>query len=170
MSTIANSSRPPIPARAREPLVQRPLPKGIVAIAQTQQAQTEAASESAPQGTLIVGRDIQVKGQIDECQTLIVEGRVEASLRANRLEVRKGGIFVGAADVDLAEVAGTFDGTLRVAEELRIGANGRAQGDIYYGRLAIDAGGVIAGTVGTVEDLQGRDCSAESERLAETGS
>lgn len=170
MSTIAHSSRPPIPARAREPLVQRPLPKGIVAIAQTQQAQTETASENAPQGTLIVGRDIQVKGQIDECQTLIVEGRVEASLRAKRLEVRRGGTFLGAAEVEQAVVAGTFDGTLHVAEELRIGANGRAQGEIFYGRIAIDTGGVIAGTVGTVEDLQERAGSSENERLAETGS
>ncbi len=170
MSTITNQSRPPIPARAREPLGQRPLPKGIVAIAQPQQAQTEPASGGAPQGTLIVGRDIQVKGQIDECQTLIVEGRVEASLRAKRLEVRKGGTFVGSAEVEQADVAGTFDGTLHAVEELRIGANGRAQGEICYGRLSIETGGVIAGTVGTAADMQERENSGDSERFAETGS
>jgi cytoskeletal protein CcmA (bactofilin family) len=126
--------------------------------------------ENASQGTLIVGRDIQVKGQIDECQTLIVEGRVEASVRAKRLEVRKGGTFVGAAEVEQAEVAGTFDGTLHVSAELRIGTNGRAQGEIYYGRLAIETGGVIAGTVGTAADLRERAGSAENQRLAETGS
>ena len=170
MSTITNSSRPPIPARTREPIGQRPLPKGIMAIAQTQPAQPEPALDSASQGTLIVGRDIQVKGQIEECQTLIVEGRVEASLRAKRLEVRKGGTFVGAAEVEQAEVAGTFDGTLHAAAELRIGANGRAQGEICYGRLAIETGGVIAGTVGTAADMRERAGAAGSARLAETGS
>src|SRR3546814_11376788 len=44
--------------------------------------------ESHSEGTLIVGEGIQVKGEIQSCTTLIVEGKVEASLEAVELAAR----------------------------------------------------------------------------------
>ena len=38
--------------------------------------------EAAPSGTLLVGQAIKVKGQIESCQYLVVEGRVEAGIAA----------------------------------------------------------------------------------------
>ena len=41
--------------------------------------------------TLIVGRNIRLKGEISACQRLIVEGRVEASMHSGTIEIAEGG-------------------------------------------------------------------------------
>ena len=171
MTTFTQPTRPPIPARPREVTGNRPLPKGIVGLAQAQQAQASAASlESAPEGTLIVGRDIHVKGEIEDCRVLVVEGRVEASTKAERLEVRRGGAFFGGAEVARAEIAGTFEGKMTAAESLEIGAGGRVRGEIRYARITIEAGGEIAGDVGTAADAAKEEAEAARPSLADTGS
>jgi cytoskeletal protein CcmA (bactofilin family) len=167
MSTTIQPPRPPIPSRPREPIGNRPLPKGIVAVAHSQPAPGPAVPDRAPEGTLIVGRDIQVKGQIDDCRALVVEGRVEATLKTDRLEVRKGGIFVGSAEVGHARIAGTFEGDLNVTGQLDVAAGGLVRGETCYTRITIEAGGAIVGTVGRAGDAENQ---SQRPSLAETGS
>ncbi len=126
---------------------QRPLPAGVVGLSQIARGLRSERREATPRGTLIIGRDIQVKGEIASCQSLIVEGRVEASLAAEALQVLNGGRFKGSAEVERANIAGTFEGTLTVRGELVIKASGRAAGTIRYQRIRIEAGGEIAGEV-----------------------
>ncbi len=128
---------------------QRPLPVGVVGLSQIERDPRSARREATPSGTLIIGRDIQVKGEIESCQSLIVEGRVEASLAAETLHVLNGGLFKGSAEVERADIAGTFEGQLTVRGQLSIKANGRASGRIRYARINIEAGGEIAGEVAT---------------------
>ena len=167
MSTLNKSTRPPIPNRPREPIGNRPLPKGIVAIGQNQPSASSAAPESVPEGTLIVGRDIQVKGQIDECRALIVEGRVEATLKTDRLEIRIGGTLAGLAEVEHAVIAGIFEGNLSVSGQLDLAATGQVRGETRYARIAIEAGGVIVGSVDRIGEVQE---GGQSPSLASTGS
>jgi len=169
MSTITHPPRPPIPARPREMTGQRPLPRGIVGLVKNQQSQPSAALEKAAEGTLIVGRDIQVKGRLEDCQVLVVEGRVEAAVKAQRLEVRKGGTFVGAAEVDQADVSGHFDGTLTAAKNLNIASSGRVRGEICYARIAIEAGGEISGNVGTAAEAAKEQETSKRPSLTGTG-
>ncbi len=126
---------------------QRPLPAGVVGLSQIARGLRSERREATPSGTLIIGRDIQVKGEIKSCQSLIVEGRVEASLAAEALHVLNGGLFKGSAEVERADIAGTFEGTLTVRGQLSIKANGRVSGRIRYARINIEAGGEIAGEV-----------------------
>ncbi len=126
---------------------QRPLPAGVVGLSQIARGLRSERREATPSGTLIIGRDIQVKGEIASCQSLIVEGRVEASLAAESLQVLNGGRFKGSAEVERADIAGTFEGTLTVRGQLSIKANGRASGRIRYASIRIEAGGEIAGEV-----------------------
>ncbi len=128
---------------------QRPLPAGVVGLSQIERGLRSERREATPSGTLIIGRDIQVKGEIESCQSLIVEGRVEASLAAEALQVLNGGLFKGSAEVERADIAGTFEGKLTVRGQLSIKANGRASGRIRYARINIEAGGEIAGEVAT---------------------
>lgn len=167
MKTVTQTPRQPIPSRPREPIGNRPLPKGIVAVGQSQPLPGPAALDSAPEGTLIVGRDIHVKGQIDDCRALIVEGRVEATLKTDRLEVRKGGTFLGAAETGHAMIAGTFEGTLNVTGQLDVAASGLVRGETSYDRIAIEAGGAIVGTVGRAGDAEDQN---QRPSLADTGS
>ena len=136
-----------MPARAPEMGAQRPLPAGVVGLSHLDRGRKADRNDAAPSGTLLVGQGIQVKGEIESCRTLVVEGRVEASLAASKLEVLKDGLFRGTAEVDKAEIAGTFDGTLTVRDRLTIKASGRASGTIRYGKISVEAGGEITGDV-----------------------
>jgi len=106
-----------------------------------------APSEPATEGTLLVGEGIQVKGEIQSCKTLIVEGRVEASLEAGELTVRRGGVYDGTATVDNATVGGDFSGDLTVNGLLTVEAGGRVGGKLRYRELRIEQGGRLSGDV-----------------------
>ncbi len=140
---------------------QRSLPSGVVGLTHPDRTPRQERREATPSGTLLVGRAIKVKGQIEACQNLVVEGRVEAELTAQSLTVLNGGLFKGSAEVDKAEIAGHFEGTLTVHGPLSIKSGGRASGRIRYERITIDSGGEIVGDV-TI----GAEAEAEAEAAA----
>ncbi len=110
-------------------------------------------------GKLTVGPNIRLKGaSIEDCDTLFVEGQVEASMDSRLIQIAEPGVFLGAAAVDEAEIHGRFEGDLTVRERLVIHKTGRVRGTIRYGRLDIEEGGEIAGDVAAV---QGRDETAD---------
>jgi cytoskeletal protein CcmA (bactofilin family) len=97
---------------------------------------------------LIVGRDIVLTGEIKACDRLVVEGRVEAALADIRtLEVAPSGVLKGAAQVDTADIAGSYEGDLTVQRSLRIRSTGRVHGQVRYGSIEIERGGRIGGQV-----------------------
>lgn len=111
-----------------------------------------AAESSAPQreggSKLTVGPNIKLKGvEITDCDTLFVEGLVEATMDARLMEIAEPGSFKGSAEIDLAEIRGQFDGDLTVREKLVIYATGRVTGKIRYGKLVIEEGGQISGDI-----------------------
>lgn len=112
------------------------------------QARDEAASHG--DGDLVVGEGIYLSGEIRSCRTLVVQGTVEAHVPSRALRVGEGGRFGGSAEVEEAEIAGQFEGTLTVSGKLTITETGRLQGTVRYGELAIAPGGRIAGDVDVV--------------------
>lgn len=95
---------------------------------------------------LIVGRDIELTGSIAACDTLVVEGRVDSTLSgASVIDVAAGGTFHGTAEVDHAEIAGTFEGDLTVNKKLSLARTGRIIGTVRYATLEVEAGGQIQG-------------------------
>lgn len=116
---------------------------------------------------LTVGREICLAGEISSCDTLIVEGEVRAALTGCRsLEIAKQGIFNGAAEVDIADIAGVFDGDLTVRQRLVIHGTGRATGTIRYGELEIERGGLIVGTTDVLGDVKPGEARPEAENKA----
>ena len=105
-----------------------------------------------PAGRLTVGPDIRLKSAaIEDCDTLYVEGRVEASMDSRVLQIEQSGVFVGAAKIDEAEIHGRFEGDLTARERLVIHKTGRVTGTIRYGRLSIEEGGEVAGDVAAAD-------------------
>ena len=104
---------------------------------------------------LIVGPDIKLKGaEITDCDTLVVEGRVEAAMESRVLQIAEIGVFVGTAAVDAAEIRGHFDGELTVRKQCVIRATGRVSGKIRYGKLSIEEGGELSGDIGAIGPTQ----------------
>ena len=105
---------------------------------------TPAASATTPEGgsKLTVGPNIKLKGvEITDCDTLVVEGTVEATMDSRVIQIAKEGAFHGTAQIDVAEIHGLFDGTLTVREKLVIHSGGKVSGKIRYGKVVIEEGG-----------------------------
>ena len=102
--------------------------------------------ESDPK-RLTVGRETTISGgTVLDCERLTVEGTVEASMPDGRLlEIVKGGNFNGTVTVDSADIAGSFEGELKVKKRLFIRASGRVSGTVRYGQLEVERGGRIEG-------------------------
>lgn len=109
-------------------------------------AGNETAAEPVGMRKLIVGREISLSGDITACDILVVEGNIEATLRDGRhLEITEAGHFKGSVEIDEADIAGKFEGTLVVRGRLKIRATGQIEGTVSYGELEVEAGGRIIG-------------------------
>jgi cytoskeletal protein CcmA (bactofilin family) len=112
---------------------------------------TPQATKSAPNdegSKLIVGPNIKLKGsEITDCEILVVEGRVEASMKSRDIRIAEGGVFSGKAEIDVAEVRGTFEGELTARKRLVIYATGKVTGVIRYGEMLVEEGGTLSGDV-----------------------
>lgn len=107
---------------------------------------------------LIVGPDIKLKGaEITDCDTLVVEGRVEASMDSRAIQIAEQGVFVGTAGVDVAEIRGCFEGELTVRKQLVIRSTGRISGKIRYGKVSIEEGGELSGDIASLGSSAGAD-------------
>jgi cytoskeletal protein CcmA (bactofilin family) len=97
---------------------------------------------------LTVGPNIKLKGvEITDCDTLVVEGTVEATMDSRVMHITEIGAFKGSADIDYAEIHGEFTGNLTVREKLVIYSTGRVSGKIRYGKVVIQEGGQLMGDI-----------------------
>lgn len=97
---------------------------------------------------LTVGPNIKLKGvEITDCDTLVVEGLVEATMDSRLMQIAEQGAFKGSAEIDIAEIRGVFDGSLTVREKLVIHSTGKVTGKIRYGKIVIEEGGQISGEI-----------------------
>jgi cytoskeletal protein CcmA (bactofilin family) len=101
-----------------------------------------------PGSKLFVGVNIKLKGvEISDCDVLVVEGQVEATVYSKGLQIAKPGTLKGTAAIDVAEVFGEFSGELTVRTRLVIHGTGRVSGTIRYGKLIVAEGGELSGDV-----------------------
>ncbi len=109
---------------------------------------SESKGEPTGGSRLIVGPDVKLKGaEILDCDTLVVEGRVEATMDSRVIQIAEHGAFNGKVSIDVAEIHGCFEGELTVRKQLLIHATGRVTGKIRYGKILIDEGGQLSGDV-----------------------
>lgn len=138
-----------------------------------QQNAAKSVSEAAPStGTakeggskLTVGPNIKLKGvEITDCDTLVVEGLVEATMDSRVIQIAEQGAFKGSAEIDVAEIRGEFDGNLTVRQKLVIYSTGKVTGIIRYGKLVIEEGGQLSGEI-----LFGALAAAKPASVPKTG-
>ena len=99
-------------------------------------------------GTLVVGPQIVLSGEVKSCIRLVVEGTIKANIRECRdIAIAEGGLFHGSAAVQSAEISGRFEGELTVTGRLLIRAPGLVSGTVRYKEIEIERGGRIAGDV-----------------------
>jgi cytoskeletal protein CcmA (bactofilin family) len=108
---------------------------------------------TAERRTLVVGRGISLQGTVSEAERLVVEGTVESQMiQATELSISDAGVFRGEVQVEDAEIAGTFDGTLTARGQLVIRATGRVIGVARCRRLMVEDGGQVSGKMEMLGD------------------
>lgn len=139
---ISNPHLNPIQAGARPAQAEPPKPEA---------APSPARTVEGKGSKLIVGPDIKLKGaEITDCDTLVVEGRVEAAMDSRVIQISEQGVFCGTVGIDIAEIHGRFEGDLTARKQLVIHATGKVTGKIRYGKLAIEEGGELSGDIGAL--------------------
>lgn len=103
-------------------------------------------TETVDRRTLVVGKGISLQGTVTEAEKLVIEGTMESQLlQAQELVISHSGVFKGEVQVEDAEIAGVFDGTLTVNGSLIIRATGRVIGVARSRRLSVEDGGQLSG-------------------------
>lgn len=106
------------------------------------------SSDGVMGARLIVGPEVKLRGaEILDCDTLVVEGRVEATMDSRVIRIAENGSFAGKVSIDVAEIHGTFEGELTARSQLIIHSTGRVTGTIRYGKLVADEGCELCGDV-----------------------
>ncbi len=153
------------PSKPSTPAYRPEVARHVVEIPGTPHRRSDPSRSSSIEGRkLVVGREICLNGEITSCDTLVVEGEVEATLTdACMINVAETGLFKGSATVNEAEINGRFDGDLTARDLLTVRAGGRVSGAIRYGRIIIESGGKITGdmqTLSTADNTSGRGSKA----------
>ena len=144
---------PPAPAfplrdDAAQPTSAAPIPAAASAHAPA----AHAASHETPGSKLSVGINIKLKGvEITDCDVLVIEGHVEATVHSKVMQIAKPGTLKGTATIDVAEVNGEFTGELTARSRLVVHGTGRVTGTIRYGQLIVAEGGEVSGDVKPID-------------------
>lgn len=109
-------------------------------------------TDNASTSQLVIRPDVKLKGaEITNCDTLVIEGTIEASMNGRVLQIAEHGVYTGTANVDIADIRGRFDGELMVRDHLVIHATGRVSGKIRYSRIRLEENAEISGDVSRLE-------------------
>lgn len=110
-------------------------------------ARLAAAQANASDGVVIIGKGTRIVGEITDCSRVEIQGIVDGTIVAETLIIREGGSLTGRLQATHAEVHGSFNGQLDIAELLDIRSTGTVEGELAYGKLAVAMGGHISGNV-----------------------
>ncbi len=104
----------------------------------------------APKGTIVVGRDMAIRGAVRNCREIEVYGYVEGEIAAQSVIIREGGRVFGKIRAGSAEVHGILQGTAFVKDLMTIRNGGSVSGNVQYGQLAMEIGGDLSADVRNV--------------------
>ncbi len=139
-SAVATTSNGQVMSRVVPASIANPMNSGFSA--------SNVVGSNETGSKLTVGPNIKLKGlEITDCDTLVVEGRVEATIDSRVIQISETGAFIGNAEFDIAEIRGEFQGDLIVRQKLVVYSSGRVNGKIRYGKLVIEEGGQVSGDI-----------------------
>ncbi|MGH8852538.1 MAG: bactofilin family protein [Casimicrobiaceae bacterium] len=145
------------PATARDaPLPAAPtLSDAVVSPAAPARTAAQAAVAETAGSKLFIGINIKLKGvEISDCDVLVIEGHVEATVHSKAMQIDKPGTLKGTALIDVAEVHGDFSGELTARTRLVVHGTGRVSGKIRYGKLIVAEGGELSGDVKRIDESE----------------
>ena len=117
-----------------------------------QHASPSPSPEEKAGSKLFVGVNIKLKGvEISNCDVLVIEGQVDATVNSKVMEISKPGTLTGTAIIDIAEIHGEFSGELTARTKLVVHGTGRVTGTVRYGKLVVAEGGTLNGELKQID-------------------
>lgn len=140
-------------------------------------APAPARDASVAGSKLFVGPGIKLEGvAVNDCDLLVIEGHVEATIHSKAMEIAAPGTLSGTAWIDVADIHGEFTGEITARTRLTIHGTGRVSGIVRYGSLIVAEGAVLAGDVqridastATASDAAARAAPAARPTLGPSG-
>lgn len=146
-------------AQTRSPAAGTP----TVPAAPSVQPSAQPSAGDTPGSKLSIGPNINLKGvEISNCDVLVIEGNVDATITSKAMEIARPGRFSGTANIDIAEIHGEFSGELTARTKLIVHGTGHVTGTIRYGKLVVAEGGTLTG------ELKQLDAPSEANAAAPT--
>jgi len=147
----------------REPSSREPASRESQREASGREATPAPSPEEVAGSKLFVGVNIKLKGvEISNCDVLVIEGQVDATINSKVMEISKPGTLTGTAVIDIAEIHGEFSGELTARTKLVVHGTGRVTGTVRYGKLVVAEGGMLMG------ELKQIDAAAPDVRAKES--
>ena len=100
-----------------------------------------------PLETTIVSATSKLEGSIETEGTIVVSGSVKGTVWCGSLEILRDGIVNAKVDAANISVAGDFEGEMICNGKLTVLSTGKVLGNISYGSLSIESGGLLDGNI-----------------------
>ncbi|MEM8769007.1 MAG: polymer-forming cytoskeletal protein [Pseudomonadota bacterium] len=140
------------PTNAAEPAQQAQLREDDAPMEKMKQVENYAApsgSTANRDGLSVIGKTLFVKGEVEAAEDMVVEGRLEGSIKhtANRLIIGVSGVVNADIDAKNLIIEGTVEGNVVGSESVTIAASADVRGNVYTARISIADGAQFSGTV-----------------------
>jgi cytoskeletal protein CcmA (bactofilin family) len=100
-----------------------------------------------PVETTVISSNSKLEGRIETQGNLIIDGSVTGIIKCNSLEIMGDGNVNANVEAEAVDVAGNFEGEMICRGRLTFFRTGKVKGDISYGTLSIESGGLLDGNV-----------------------
>lgn len=104
------------------------------------------------QGISIIDKDLTLDGTVSGRGRLIVNGTLKGTLNAEVVDIAASGAVYADAQTAHMEIAGCFEGNLKVGGKLVIHAGGSCSGSVECSDLEVAAGGKLNADIVCVKD------------------
>ena len=102
----------------------------------------------------VFGSDVSIVGNVKASADLHIDGNVEGDVECGSLAQGADSRILGNVTADIARLAGTVEGAVRV-RQLTIERTARITGDVEYETITIENGGNIDGRLKHVTRVEG---------------
>jgi len=96
--------------------------------------------------TTIIGRGAKFVGTLELDGSVLVEGHCDGTIRTQgQLSIGPNGTIEGELKGKTVSVGGKVRGLVVAEETLHVLSSGSLEGEVFYGKLRVDSGGIIDG-------------------------
>ena len=124
-------------------------------------------TEPKARGVLSIGNGVVLSGKVVEADHIIIHGSVEAEVSAISIEVMPDGVLTGTIKQKSSRYPVPSLAMRKSQAISKFRRGGRIEGDVSYGSLCVENGGLIYGTISKPAETQ--KLKSVSQILEETG-